>query len=236
MHIFYTPEISNEYHTLDKTESRHCIKVLRLKKDDIIFLIDGKGGFYTAKILETDPYACKIQITNKQIEYGKRKYKLHIAIAPTKSIDKFEFFVEKTTEMGIDEITPVIFHRSERKSLNIQRLNKIIISAMKQSVNVYLPKIHNIINFEAFINNNTFPGQKFIAIYSEKEKFLKSEYKSGQNALIVIGPEGDFTKEEINIANTNDFINVSLGTNRLRTETAGIAACHTIYSANLDHE
>jgi len=230
MNIFFAADINSINYTLSEEESRHCIKVLRLSLNDKIQLIDGKGGLYIAKIIDDNYKKCKVEIIETTKEYKKRKFYLHIGISPTKNIDRFEWFIEKATEIGIDEITPVITEHSERKTINIERINKIIISASKQSVNAYFPILNNITKFEKIINNN-FSGSKFIACYSDKN--LKDIYTKNNNALILIGPEGDFTKEEIEKAKNYNFKEAGLGNNRLRTETAGIVACHTINMINL---
>ncbi len=232
MHLFYTPDISEETYTLNEIESKHCIKVLRLNTNDQIELIDGKGSFYKAKIIDPNPKKCKIEITKTIHEFGKRNHYLHIAIAPTKNIDRFEWFLEKATEIGIDEVTPLLCDHSERKGIKNERLEKIIISAVKQSIKAYKPKLNPLTKYGDFIKQN-FDGTKFIAHCEENEKqSLKANYKTGSNSLILIGPEGDFSPEEINLAKKYDFLETNLGDSRLRTETAGIIACHTINLLN----
>lgn len=233
MYIFYSPGISSEYYTFNELESKHCIKVLRLEKDSEIFLIDGKGGYYRAIIIDPDKKSCKVRIIESKLKYNESDYYCHIAISPTKNIDRFEFFLEKATEIGINEITPVLCERSERKSIRTERMEKVLISAIKQSVKAYLPKLNNITPFNEFISKK-FTGQKFIAHYENiPDVDLKKEYKIKSNVNILIGPEGDFSPTEISLANTKGFIPVSLGRNRLRTETAGIVAVHTISLLNV---
>ncbi|MBU8893748.1 MAG: 16S rRNA (uracil(1498)-N(3))-methyltransferase [Bacteroidales bacterium] len=228
MHLFYTPDISEETYTLDEIESKHCIKVLRLNTGDQIELIDGKGTFYEAKIIDPNPKKCKIEITKTIKEFGKRNHYLHIAIAPTKNMDRFEWFLEKATEIGVDEITPILCDRSERKIIKLERLEKIIISAVKQSIKAYKPKLNSLTNYSDFVKLN-FNGSKYIAHCEENEKqSLKTSYKTGNNALILIGPEGDFSTKEIELAKILNFHEISLGQSRLRTETAGLVACLTI--------
>ena len=232
MHLFYTPDISEETYTLNEIESKHCIKVLRLNTNDQIELIDGKGSFYEAKIMDPNPKKCKIEITKTIHEFGKRNHYLHIAIAPTKNMDRFEWFLEKATEIGIDEITPLLCHHSERKVIKNERLEKIIISAVKQSIKAYKPKLNALTKYNDFITQN-FKGSKFIAHCEEnKKQSLKTNYKVGNNALILIGPEGDFSSNEIKLAKENNFHETNLGESRLRTETAGVIACHTINLLN----
>lgn len=232
MHLFYTPDISENFYTLNEIESKHCIKVLRLDKNDIIKLIDGKGGFYTAKISDPNPKKCIVEIIETQKEYGKRNHYLHIAIAPTKNIDRFEWFLEKATEIGIDEITPILCEHSERKAIKPERLEKIIISAVKQSLKGYKPKLNELTLLEDFIQQD-FDGDKFIAHCEENEKLLlKNAYQAKHHAIILIGPEGDFSPNEIDNTKKAQFKEISLGESRLRTETAGVVACHTVNLLN----
>lgn len=228
MHIFYVPNIDNEFCCLSEEESKHCVKVLRLSKGDNVVLIDGIGGYYEAEIFEPHPKHCQLKIIQKTNDYGKREYSIHIAIAPTKNIDRIEWFIEKAVEIGVDELTPIICQHSERKNINIDRLEKIILSAMKQSMKAYKPRLNNAITFSEFIKKEH-NGCKFIAHCSDTEKIsLKSAVTTENHYTILIGPEGDFSPEEINMAMNNNFKCVHLGPSRLRTETAGVVACHTI--------
>ncbi len=232
MQLFYTPDIKTNIYTLTEIESKHCIRVLRLSTNDKIQLIDGKGNFYEAKIIDPNPKKCIVEIIETKKDFGKRNHYLHIAIAPTKNIDRFEWFLEKATEIGIDEITPIICKHSERKMIKAERLEKIIISAIKQSIKAYKPKLNNLTNYSDFIRQN-FNGVKYIAHCEENKKTdLKNSYSKGQNVIILIGPEGDFSPNEINLAKQNNFQEISLGESRLRTETAGVVACHTINLLN----
>jgi 16S rRNA (uracil1498-N3)-methyltransferase len=228
MHLFYIPEASEGFTLLGKEESWHCTRVLRLEQGAPVFLTDGKGNLFDCKIQIADPKKCIVKVTGVHKECGKRSFFLHIAIAPTKSTDRFEWFLEKATEIGIDEITPLLTAHSERKSAKTERLQKVMIAAMKQSLKMYLPALNEVIPIKKFVGQ-PFSGQKFIA-YCEKEKTveLKQIYRPGENALVLIGPEGDFSPEEVEIAERNGFIPVSLGPSRLRTETAGIVACATV--------
>lgn len=232
MHLFYTPDLSGELYYLNETESKHCIRVLRLSTNDHIQLIDGNGGFFTAKIIDPNPKKCKVEIIETKKEYGKRNHYLHLAIAPTKNMDRFEWFLEKATEIGIDEITPLLCEHSERKILKSDRLEKVIISAVKQSIKAYKPRLNEIIPIKDFLSQK-FEAEKYIAHCEEDEKVqLKNIYKKGQNSIILIGPEGDFSTTEIELAKKNNFQDISLGESRLRTETAGVVACHTINLLN----
>ncbi|WP_163717987.1 16S rRNA (uracil(1498)-N(3))-methyltransferase [Mangrovibacterium lignilyticum] len=227
MQLFYTPDIKGNSYTLIETESKHAIRVLRLNEGDIIQLIDGLGTFYTAKITEANPKRCQIEVLTKEEEYGKRKSYVHVAVAPTKNIDRLEWFLEKATEIGIDEITPVLCDHSERKVIKDDRLEKVIISAMKQSLKAYMPKLNPLTPLKELLDIE-FQGKKFIAHCHELDKrLLKTEIATSNSNLILIGPEGDFSETEIEQALKNEFIPVSLGNSRLRTETAALVACHT---------
>jgi 16S rRNA (uracil1498-N3)-methyltransferase len=229
--LFYAPDIAT-IHVLPEDESQHCIRVLRLKEGDNITITDGKGFFYTATLENTHPKHCRVKITTFLPQKSLWDYTIHIAIAPTKNMDRMEWFVEKATEIGINTITCLHCRHSERKEIKLQRLNKIAISAMKQSQKAILPQINEITDFDQFISQD-FDGYKMIAHCAENSKKLIREiYTPGSNILILIGPEGDFSKEEINAAVSNGFSTVFLGKSRLRTETAALAACHTIHVLN----
>ncbi len=233
MHLFYTPEISSTEYTLTEEESKHCIRVLRLKAGDPVYLIDGVGGFYYAKITEDHPKRCTVSVYQTIKEYGKRNYHLTIAIAPTKSIDRFEWFLEKATEIGIDRIVPFVSKQSERKVVKPDRLNKIINAAMKQSKQAYLPKFEELCSFDELLSLDL-PPKKFIAHCFDDEKYyLTNEVQKHENVCVLIGPEGDFTKQEVEKAIEKGFKPVSLGNSRLRTETAGIVATHTVAMINI---
>ncbi len=232
MHTFYTPDINGKIHRLDKQESQHCINVLRLQEDDKIILVDGKGGYYKAKIKTGDPHKCTIEIISSKHKFGKKNFRLHIAIAPTKNISRLEWFLEKATEIGIDEITPLLCERSERKTIRNERLDKIIVSAMKQSGKAYKPKLNRITNFSEFVSVKH-SCNKFIAWCDKKSNpELKELVTKEDDILILIGPEGDFSSEEVNQATKNGFHSIQMGTSRLRTETAGIVACFTVNLVN----
>lgn len=232
MHLFYTPDISGEIYSLSEEESKHAIRVLRLKQGYIVYLIDGRGGFYTAKIIDDSPKKCIVQVIEIKKEYGKKDFYLHIAVAPTKNMERLEWLLEKATEIGIDEITPIRSEHSERTILKPERLEKIIVSAMKQSMKAYCPKLNELKSFKSLVQEQ-FIGQKFIAHCAEGTKSnLKDVYIRNSSAIILIGPEGDFSMEEIQFAIENNFQAVSLGNSRLRTETAALVACHTINLIN----
>lgn len=225
MHLFYTPDISSELYTLNELESKHCIRVLRLKTGNNISLTDGKGNIYLTEIIEDHPKRCTVRVTEVQKEIGKRPYNIHIAVAPTKNIARIEWLIEKATEIGIDEITPLICEHSERKNVNKERLTKVATSAIKQSLKAYHPKVNDMIDFKKFIQTE-FVGEKYIAYCSDLYRdSLRNIYKKKTNALILIGPEGDFSQSEVELAMHHKFKPVSLGLSRLRTETAALFAC-----------
>ena len=235
MQVFYAPEIYGDSYTLNETESKHCVKVLRMTAGVPVKLIDGKGNLYEGVISEPDPKRCLIAITGITENYEKRDYKLHIAISPLKNSERFEWFVEKSVEIGIDEITPLICHRTEKQSVKTDRIEKIIISAMKQSLKAHDTILNSPRCFNEFIAQQ-FGGIKMIAHCNDSfsnRVSVSQACKKGDNAVILIGPEGDFTETEIIAAAQCNFMPVHLGKSRLRTETAGIVACHSVYFINL---
>ncbi|WP_192820783.1 16S rRNA (uracil(1498)-N(3))-methyltransferase [Rufibacter sp. LB8] len=232
MHLFYTPDLSPDAadYTLSEEESKHCSRVLRLGVGDKVTLIDGWGGLFSSEITEATGKKTKLRILEKQIEFGKRSYRIHIAVAPTKNMDRIEWLVEKAVEMGIDEITFLQCARSERKALNLDRIEKIAVSAMKQSLKAYMPKLNELTRYTDFLKS-TKAENKFIAHLVEgQERHSLAKSISGEaEYLILIGPEGDFSPEEVDQALKAGFKAVTLGSSRLRTETAALAACHTIH-------
>jgi len=228
MNIFYSQNINGNTGILDETESHHCIKVLRQKPGDEVYLVDGKGGFFEGTITIADHRACTIRIEKSHFEFGKRQFSLHIALAPTKNIERYEWFLEKATEIGIDEITPLICHHSERKIIRHDRLEKVITSAMKQSLKAYHPVFHPLTQFDSFIKMQI-PGKKLIAHCMEgnRQDLIKME-PATSCFTILIGPEGDFSEMEVMTAIGNGFSPISLGSSRLRTETAGVVACQIV--------
>ena len=232
MQLFYCPAISGDHYVLSENESGHAIRVLRLKKGDRIELIDGVGGYYQAEIHEPHHKRCGVKVLSKSEGLGKRDYYLHIGIAPTKNIDRLEWFLEKCTEIGIDEITPLLCEHSERKHIRHDRLEKVITAAMKQSVKAFHPKLNELTPFVDFLASEDL-GQAFIAhCYKGEKPHLKNMIQPKQQHTILIGPEGDFSEQEVNLAKEKGFAPISLGPARLRTETAGIVACHTVALMN----
>ena len=231
MTVFYTENIL-QTNVLDESESFHCTKVLRMKTNEKVQVIDGRGNLYNARIVFPHSKHTKIEILSAQNEFEKRDYYLHLAIAPTKSIERLEWCVEKAVEIGVDVITPLLCEFSERKIVKIERLEKIMISAVKQSLKAYLPKLNPMTDFNDFINQID-ENQRFIAHChnSPKEPLFKI-CKPKESTLIMIGPEGDFSEQEIENTINQNFKPVSLSKSRLRTETAGIVAVNTIALAN----
>ncbi len=226
MQLFFTENTNDEF-ILPSEESKHITKVLRKKEGDIINFTDGRGNLIIAEITNTDIRKTRVKVIEKMEKEKQHNYYLHIAISPTKNMDRFEWFLEKSCEIGIDEITPIICARSERKIVKTERCNRILLSAMKQSLKYHLPRLNEGTSFKDFIKQD-FEGSKYIAHCEEGEKTeLRKEEKEKRN-LILIGPEGDFSSTEIKIALQNEFKPIELVNSRLRTETAAIIAVHTI--------
>ena len=225
MHMFYIPDISGSELILGETESKHAVKILRLTKGSKVNIVDGKGGFYAAMITEANSKECRLNVLYNQQKYGGKNFRIHIAMAPTKNITRFEWFLEKATEIGIDEITPLLTEHSERKMIKSERLRKILVSAMKQSQKAYLPKLNQLTPLKEFIKSRT-EDWKFIAHCNHDETpHLKDMVKKGEDVVILIGPEGDFSPDELQNSLSLGFKEISLGNVRLRTETAGVVAC-----------
>lgn len=235
MNLFYNPEVDQNSReiTFDKEESRHILKVLRLKEGDPFKITNGKGVFFDVEIIDANPKHCTVKVMSTEL-IDSPTYKLHLAVAPTKLNDRFEWFLEKATEIGISEITPIICEHSERKSIKPERYEKILQSAIKQSLKAYIPLLNPIISFKDFISSKKDSAEyKYIAHCEDSNKeSLKSVLVPKQNLLILIGPEGDFSPEEIQLAKEAGFIPVALGHSRLRTETAAIVACHSVAFIN----
>jgi len=232
MNIFYTPDLANEKtYTLSESESKHAIRVLRLKQGDVLTLVNGIGSFFEATITSDNPKRCEVEITQERKE-DNNKPQLHIAIAPTKNNDRTEWFIEKCTEIGIGQISPILCKHSERKKIKEERFRKTAISAMKQSLKATLPLVTELTPFNKFIVE-PFDGKKYIAhCYSENQHHYKDLYQKGENCLVLIGPEGDFSPDEVKLAIDNGFEPITFGKSRLRTETAGIVACTTFNLLN----
>jgi len=234
MQLFYNSEITSntQQFTFDKTESRHIVRVLRKTEGDTVFITNGFGQLFTSEVVIANDKKCLAKINTIKDFIKPWNYYLHIAIAPTKLNDRLEWFLEKATEIGIDEITPIICEHSERKVVKLERMKKIIHSAAKQSLKYHFPKLNKPITFSQFINSK-FDGQLFIAHCEEVDKkSLKFELKPQLKTTVLIGPEGDFSIKEIQQSLEHKFIPVSLGESRLRTETAGVVAVHSVAFVN----
>jgi 16S rRNA (uracil1498-N3)-methyltransferase len=233
MQLFYHSDISTTQNCVafDKEESKHITKVLRKKTGDMMFVTNGKGYLFETKIIQALPHKCVVEISNSSFE-SRKPFHLHLVVAPTKMNDRFEWFIEKATEIGIHEITPIICDHSERKIVKIERFEKIISAAMKQANLLYLPKINEAITFKKFMALQ-FEGQKFIAHCEETERFqFKNCIQKSSDVTLLIGPEGDFSSSEIEKALEMGYKPVTLGNTRLRTETAAIVGCHTVVMLN----
>lgn len=233
MQLFYNPELkqSDKKFFFDKNESRHIIKVLRKKKGDKIIITNGLGLLFNAEITFENQTACEVSILSSDYQKPK-KNKIHMAVAPTKLNDRFQWFIEKATEIGVDVITPIFCHQSERKILKEERFKKVLIAAAKQSLRPHFPVLQKAISFEKFISQKHF-GSQFIAhCQNSPKKPLKTLILSNKDTLVLIGPEGDFSPNEVQMAEDKGFQSVSLAKQRLRTETAAIVACHTIQLFN----
>lgn len=233
MQLFYNPSLDNSFKqfSFPTDESKHIIKVLRKKEGDVLQLTNGKGYLFKAKILEANPKRCKAQLISSE-KTIPRLHTLHLAVAPTKMNDRFEWFLEKATEIGVNEITPILCEHSERKIIKAERFEKVIQSAMKQSLQTYLPKLNPLTTYQDFLAKTS--GElKFIAHCENDEKEeLKRRVGADKDLVILIGPEGDFSSNEISFAYEKGFTPVSLGRNRLRTETAAIYACTVVSIIN----
>lgn len=231
MNVFYQAEIPNGLRYLDAEESRHCAKVLRKKVGDKIQVTDGKGNFYHATLTESRPDKCSFKIDSTEKEPA-RPFHIHIAIAPTKNPDRTEWFVEKAIEIGVDEISFLLCDNSERAALKTDRLEKLAVSAMKQSLRFSLAKINHMVLLKDFVQT-TQASSKFIAYVDQTNPdHLLKQAKAKTSYVVLIGPEGDFSKKELELSVEHGYKKVSLGPNRLRTETAGLAACHILNLIN----
>lgn len=237
MYLFYCPDIESKQ-TLSEEESAHCVRVLRYSVGDEILITDGRGTTYTARITNPHPKHCDFEIISREKQQPHHNFHLHIAVAPTKNIERLEWAIEKCVEIGVDEITPLLCRFSERKQLRTDRLEKIILSAAKQSLTPYLPVLHELTPYDEFIQmaNDKWQitnEQRFIAhCYKDEKRLLKDEIEQGRDVLVLIGPEGDFSEKEVSDALAAGFAPVSLGNSRLRTETAAVVACHTAVLVN----
>ncbi len=232
MYLFYTPDIAGNTYQLSDDEAAHCVRVLRLKVGDILHLTDGRGTLFTARVADNNPKHCLVNIEQVQHDYQPCGYYLHLAVAFTKNIDRYEWMLEKITEIGVDEITPLLCEHSERRIWKKERAEKILVSAMKQSLKTRLPKLNDPCGMHAFVHQ-PFDGTKLIAHCDEgMRNNMKEAIRNTARIQVLIGPEGDFSPEEIEMALRNGYMPVTLGESRLRTETAGMMACAAVYIAH----
>ena len=230
-HTFYAPNLSAATYLLPEDESKHAVRVLRLAVGDAVELVDGLGGIFQAEVADANPKRCLLRVTNEQ-RLPRRIYTVHLAVAPTKNLDRMEWLVEKATEIGVDRITFMRCARSERRELKLDRLEKIVISALKQSGQAWLPQLDELTDYASFVSTLE-PETSFIAHLAEGERIAFSQVAArGANCCILIGPEGDFTPAEIDAALGRGIRPVTLGDSRLRTETAALAAVHTVHIAH----
>ena len=232
MHLFYTPDILSETYQLSEEESKHASRVLRLVEGDEIILTDGKGNWMPSEIIDAHPKRCLVKVIEKLESYHPHPYQLYMAVAPTKNINRFEWFLEKATEIGIDKIIPMLSEHSERKEIKQPRLNKVITSAMKQSLKAWHPTLCKMTSFSDILDIE-FEGKKFIAwCEAGIDERMDKMINPGENVFILIGPEGGFSPAEIELAKNKGFVPVSISQSRLRTETAALVACHSVAFLN----
>ncbi len=228
MQLFYAPDLVPPEHTLDEEESKHCVRVLRLEAGDTVNVTDGRGNLYRCELVEAHPKRCRLRVADCRREYEKPAYRLTMAVAPTKNADRFEWFLEKATEVGVSEIVPLETEHSERRSFKAERGERVITAAMKQSLKAYRPELHPLTAFRKAVER-PFDGRRFIAHCdaartAEGKTYLAQTLHAGEDAEVFIGPEGDFSPQEIDFALAHGFEEITLGPQRLRTETAAVAA------------
>lgn len=233
MPLFYHPHFDENAPQLPEAEARHVLKVLRMDVGETLRVTDGKGNLYRVRLASTDVKRCQVEILETKRNVGKRAFSVHIAVAPTKNVDRMEWMVEKCVEIGVEQISFLRCERSERKEIKPERLAKIAVAAMKQSGKAMLPALHEVMPFSQFVTQVT-DTQKFIAhVADENQRQLLGQVAHiNATYCVLIGPEGDFTSGEIELAGQRGFVPVSLGDSVLRTETAGIVACHTLNLVN----
>lgn len=234
MQLFYNKELttSSKQIQFNKEESRHIVRVLRKKTGDVLHITNGKGLRFTAEISLANEKNCTASILDCKKTEKPWNYTLHVAIAPTKSMDRFEWFLEKATEIGIDKITPLFTDNSERRVVKLDRIEKIVVAAAKQSLKDYFPELGAPQNFSEFISTEIAKNKCIAHCFEAIERIPLKDSNPSEDVLILIGPEGDFSKNEVQLALNNNFTSISLGESRLRTETAGIVAVHTVSLLN----
>ena len=234
MQLFYAPQITLPEYTLAEEESKHAIKVLRLSVGDTLHITDGRGTLHLCQVVSDSAKHCTVRVLESQHEFEKRNYNLTMAVAPTKNIDRYEWFLEKATEIGVDNFVALESEHSERRIIKPERELKVITAAVKQSLKAYHPTLEDMTDFKKFVTRD-FDGRKFIAHCGEAIKgksYLASTLAAGENAVILIGPEGDFSPAEVALAVANGFEEITLGTQRFRTETAAVVAVDMVSIVN----
>lgn len=228
MQLFYAPDITPPRYTLSEEESKHCVRVLRLGCGDTLHITDGRGNLFCCEVADDNPKRCSVRVVSTQSEFEKLPYALTMAVAPTKNSDRYEWFLEKATEVGVTAVIPLETEHSERRTFKPERAGKVITAAMKQSLKAYRPELHPLTAFRDVVTA-PFEGRKFIAHCDQArtpggKAYLASTLRTGEPSLVLIGPEGDFSPAEIDLALQHGFEEITLGTQRLRTETAALTA------------
>ena len=234
MQLFYAPDITLPLYTLGEEESKHCVRVLRLGEGDQLHLTDGRGNMHLCEVVDAHPKRCSVKIVSTEYEFEKMNYRLVMAVAPTKNIERFEWFLEKATEIGVSEFIPLETAHSERRTIKLEREQRVITSAVKQSLKAYHPELHDMTEF-CKVLDMPFEGRRFIAHCGNVVKgksYLAKSISAGENVMILIGPEGDFSPEEVALAVECGFEEITLGHQRLRTETAAVVAVTMVATVN----
>jgi 16S rRNA (uracil1498-N3)-methyltransferase len=237
MQLFFVPQITVGLVDLPPEEARHAVQVLRKRVGDTLDIVDGQGGWYQATIVETSKRSCTVQVEKIRQEEKRANYRLVMAVSPTKSNDRFEWFLEKATEIGVDVIIPLQCARTERPKIRHDRYEKVLVSAMKQSLQAWLPELRPFTRFDKVVEEFTAKHAAFIGWCNEEVKSpLANNYSASSDVLMLVGPEGDFTDAEVQLARDHGCQPVTLGPTRLRTETAAIVATQTIALINQTQE
>ena len=234
MQLFYAPDITLPLYTLGEEESKHCVRVLRLAEGDHLHLTDGRGDLHLCEVVDSHPKRCTVRVISTEHEFEKMPYKLVMAVAPTKNIERFEWFLEKATEVGVSEVIPLECAHSERRTIKLEREQKVITAAVKQSLKAYHPYLHDMTEVRKLLDM-PFEGRKFIAHCGEAVKgktYLPKAISAGESVMVLIGPEGDFSPEEVAMAVDRGFEEITLGYQRLRTETAAVVAVTMVAVVN----
>lgn len=233
MHLFYTPNLNTEQaFGLSDEEAAHCVKVLRMREGDELMLTDGAGGLYLAELLQASARNCLCMVKSKLPAYDHRDFGIHIAMSPTKNNARTEWFVEKAVEMGVDEISFIKTKYSERTVIKTERMEKVAVSAMKQSFKSFLPKINPLTEFKTLIDAVKEEKRFMATCHGEERVKLREGYQRGESVIVLIGPEGDFSQQEAAYAREHGFLTLTLGEARLRTETAALYALQGIHFIN----